>query len=698
MVETSYGALPLTGRAGGGRGRGGRDIIPGWSAEVEPFRLHSNDCFRAWLAAGKPQFRHAVRRVKRADKLHQAKGLFGAAMDGDIRLMEEMRRVKSGKCKMDELAEKVDGVSGEQGVADTFARTYRELYNSAGSEEEMAALQSRIRGLLQQEDSQAEISKLTGEVVKEAVCSMKPHKMDVSQGFASDALLHAPDLMFGLLALIFQSWLSHGTVTKSVLACAFIPLVKGSKDPALSDNYRAIAGSSLFLKIFERCVLIIWGDSLHTDTLQFGFKRRCGTAQATWLVQEVLQHYLRQGSKPVAVVLDCSKAFDLAKFDILFGRLLGRGMPAVVVRVLAYSYQEQVAWVRWGRTCCSKTFTIGNGTRQGSVASPAFWGVYLDPLFAQLRAAGVGCHVGGMYMGVVGYADDLLLLAPSRHAAQHMLKTCEDFTAANNIMFSTNEEPSRSKSKALYIVGPRGGALPRPAPLQLCGRPLPWVERADHLGHALHQDGQMRQDCREKRAQLIDSSVKVRETFYFAHPAEVIAATGKYCTAAYGSNLWDHTTKEFDMLTNAWRTGHKLAWDVPRACRTYLVQSVLAPHVASLRVDLLHRGVNFFRGLLASPSTEVTVAALLAARDLRSSLGTNLALVRKETGLNPWVVGRAELRAALKAADRAEVPEQDSWRGPALQKLLAARLEAHYTADREEEKRLQGLINSLVVN
>ena len=709
IVETSYSSLPMTGQVGG---RKGRDAIPGWSTEVEPFRQSSIACYQAWLVAGKPRqgeeqearlrshalFRHAVRRVKRAAKLNQAKGLFGAAMAGDLELFKEMRRVKSGKGQMEEMAETVDGVTGEQGIADTFAGIFGDLYNSSGSKVEMEGLQRRLRGLVQTEGSRTEVNKVTAEVVKKAATSLKPHKMDVSQGFASDALLHAPDVLFSLLALIFRSWLLHGNVTKSVLACAIIPLVKGSKDPALSGNYRAIAGSSLLLKLFERCILHIWGDKLQSDSLQFGFKRKCSTGQATWLVQEVLQHYLRQGSKPVAVVLDCTKAFDLAKFDIMFGRLLERGMPAVVVRVLAFSYQEQVAWVRWGRACCSDTFGIANGTRQGSVASPAFWCIYLDPLFAELRAAGVGCHLAGVFVGVVGYADDLLLLAPSRHAAQLMLRTCEAFTEQNNIQFSTHEDPSRSKSKALYVVGPRGGALPRPTPLLLCGRPLPWVERAEHLGHALHQDGQMTQDCREKRAQLIDNSVKIREGFSFAHPAEQITAIEKYCTAAYGSNLWNLRSPEAVMLTNAWRTGHKLAWNVPRACRTYLVQSVLAPHVASLRASLLHRSVGFFHGLLASPSWEVTVVALLAARDVRSSLGANLALVRDETGLDPWVTGRGELRAALEAANKAPVPQQDSWRVPYLGKLLAARLQAHYAADSEEEQRLQSLIDSLVIN
>ena len=91
---------------------------------------------------------------------------------------------------------------------------------------------------------------------------------------------------------------------------------------------------------------------------------------------------------------------------------------------------QHVACVRWGPSCCSGIFAIANETRQGSVASPAFWNIYLDPLFTGLRELGVGCYMAGVYMGVVGYADDLILLAPSRHAAQLMLKKCEQFRLA----------------------------------------------------------------------------------------------------------------------------------------------------------------------------------------------------------------------------------------------------------------------------
>ena len=135
----------------------------------------------------------------------------------------------------------------------------------------------------------------------------------------SDALLNAPDDLFIILSLVFKDWMTHGTVTKSTLAYAFIPLVKNSlKDPVLTDSYRAIASSSLILKTFEQCVLHVWGDRRHSDSLQLGFKKKCSTSMTTWRVQEVAKHYLSQGSKPVVIVLDCAKAFDLARFNILF--------------------------------------------------------------------------------------------------------------------------------------------------------------------------------------------------------------------------------------------------------------------------------------------------------------------------------------------------------------------------------------------
>ena len=66
--------------------------------------------------------------------------------------------------------------------------------------------------------------------------------------------------------------------------------------------------------------------------------------------------------------------------------------------------------------------------------------------------------------------------------------------------------------------------------------------------------------------------------------------------------------------------------------------------------------VGFFCSLITSPSSEVMVVAMLAARDVRNSLGKNLSLVRKTTGLYLWMVRPSQLKAMLNLADRREVP------------------------------------------
>ena len=86
-------------------------------------------------------------------------------------------------------------------------------------------------------------------------------------------------------------------------------------------------------------------------------------------------------------------------------------------------------------------FGIKNGTRQGSIASPALWFVYLD----LLRRQGVGCHIGGLFLGVVVYGDNVLIMAPTRRSMQLMLNKCQEYADEHNIMFST--DPNRSKRK-----------------------------------------------------------------------------------------------------------------------------------------------------------------------------------------------------------------------------------------------------------
>ena len=119
-----------------------------------------------------------------------------------------------------------------------------------------------------------------------------------------------------------------------------------------------------------------------------------------------------------------------------------------------------------------------------------------------------------------------------------MLAICEEFAKDNNIQFSTNKDPSKSKTKVMFMGPHHNQRTQKPLPLLLDGKPLPWVERVDHLGHVFTSNGQMEQDIEEKLAQFIDGSSKIRECFKFAHPGGQVSAIEKYCSSMYGSSLW----------------------------------------------------------------------------------------------------------------------------------------------------------------
>ena len=343
-------------------------------------------------------------------------------------------------------------------------------------------------------DQLNEVKKITADKVKQACSKMKPSKSDVSGGYTSDALLHAPDSLFDILAGVFQSFLIHGTVTKTLLACAFLPLLKGSlKNPEICDNYRAIAGSSQILKLFDNTILLIWGECFETDTLQFGFKSGTSTSECSYLVNEVSGWFLRAGTPIIVCTLDASKAFDKCQFSTLFQKFLDRKLPALVVRALIFIYEKQYACVRWGNVH-SSSFSITNGTRQGSVLSPAAFGLYFDDLLTALRQLGFGCHIAGKFYGAALFADDLILMSPTRSGMQEMLRKCEKYGEEHNIVFSTDPNPTKSKSKCLYMNGKKNNVT-YPTPVMLYGKPLPFVPDAVHLGNFLCEDVKTEHDA-----------------------------------------------------------------------------------------------------------------------------------------------------------------------------------------------------------
>jgi hypothetical protein len=488
-------------------------------------------------------------------------------------------------------------------------------------------LEFNISYLVLIDEVKATLALVTADLVKTAVKKLKPDKADVSGNFTSDCLKSAPDIFFEKLSSIFRTCLLHGYMSHDLLVCALSPIVKDPNgDISSSKNYRGIAISSLVLKVFDNCLLLLFGKLLSNDVLQFGFQKGCSTVQCTWAVQETISNYLRKGSEVYCCLLDFSKAFDKVNFESLFQKLLERSFPAIFLRLILYIYLNQSCYIRWN-SVESSSFLVKNGVRQGAILSPSLFCVYLDTLLVRLRDAGVGCHVGGSFSGAFGYADDVTLLAPSRQALQIMLDICENFSASHSMLFSTDPVPAKSKTKCLFFSRKRSSDQIKNVTLN--GDNLPWVATAKHLGNHLSSklnfssySPETKTDILCKRAILFDKVHQILQQFGFYKPKLLINLISIYSTALYGSTLWQLASEEHLKLNRSWNTAVKIVWDLPHPTHTRFLESLSpVPHLESV---LSGRYIGFAQGLAKSAKPLIKLLFNSCISDLGSQTGQNV--------------------------------------------------------------------------
>ena len=117
--------------------------------------------------------------------------------------------------------------------------------------------------------------------------------------------------------------------------------------------------------------------SEYLDTMgnQLGFKPKLGTDMCIYSLKEIIGRYSQLNGCVFSCFLDASKAFDRVKHSMLFTKLIRRGAPGYIVRLLMFWYAHQTMCVRWAGSVSSK-FTVSNGVRQGGILSPFLFNVY----------------------------------------------------------------------------------------------------------------------------------------------------------------------------------------------------------------------------------------------------------------------------------------------------------------------------------
>ena len=104
-----------------------------------------------------------------------------------------------------------------------------------------------------------------------------------------------------------------------------------------------------------------------------------------------------------------------------------RLLRPLTLRFLVAFYTNQSIRIQWG-SAMSTICSVSNGVMQGRVVSPIHFTVYINEPLSRLSATKLGCYIGNMFCGALGYTNDI---TPS--SLKYMLNICHQFAEAYDV-------------------------------------------------------------------------------------------------------------------------------------------------------------------------------------------------------------------------------------------------------------------------
>ena len=532
-----------------------------------------------------------VRSLKRSKDL-QIRGALGRALVSH-RNRDYWREVRKIRGKKKSNAAVVNGYTESKDIANEFANKYSLLYNSVRSDpDELHSLAYNIDDGIQSScmhDHCSFTHRITIEHIVESVQLLRPGKSGGANGVMSDSFIHGTNLLYQYILVLFNAMLTHGVSPDDFKISILIPIPKGARvDKSNASNYRAVALSSILGKMLDMIIINVQKEELETSDLQFGYKSNSSTIMCSTLLIESIQYFVKMQSPGYELFIDASKAFDRVCHSHLFNILEERGVCPLIRRLLIKLYKNQRIRVRWN-TCLSDISGISNGVKQGAVLSPILFTDYIDNLLARLRESGVGCHIGGVFAGAFGYADDIVLLAPSLDALRHMIGICEDYAQEFHILFNP------SKSKLMYYNVSHDNLH-----VKLCNQDVHIVSKKIYLGNYISEN-------------IYDRSIKQTVCAFNAKSNQIISDFSMldcfslhklhttYCMSLYGCEIWNYNSRYIDEMFIAWRKIMRKLFKLPNRTHNYIVCGII--ECISIKLD--RRLAKFVYSMLNSRNLTV---------------------------------------------------------------------------------------------
>lgn len=513
-------------------------IVPGWNRYVKIHYTNARDSFLIWKNEGKPidgiflenmkstrrQFKQALEFCRVNEETIRNEMMIEKLESKDYKgLWNEVDKIRKAHVP---LVNRIDGECDPKSMVDIFSGRYKVIFDKFNI------------GRSDAEDVEINLDDIDSDDVSRVFTKDDIHK-GINElchsigpdGIHSNHLKLATDLFKHLIALLFNAYVLHGYMSLDVLRGTIGPTVKDRYgDLHSSDNYRPVMSSSVFLKLFEYCILRKVGDCFNLNDRQHSFRKNCSTSSACLVLKETLHRYLSSNSCVYACFLDISKAFDSVKHSFLIKKLIAAGVPSIFINIIKYWYSNQFVNVRFG-TKYSEEWKLCNGVRQGGVLSGIFFNIYINSLIENVANTRIGCKIGSRMSNIITYADDIVLLAPSYTGLQKLIDISVNGAISLNLVFN------ESKSKCMIFRG-KLKKIEGLRPFTLNNKELEFVSSFKYLGYFIQENLNNSIDIDHCLRKFYKEFNIILRKFSFADSKIKLYLLKQCCLQIYGSDLW----------------------------------------------------------------------------------------------------------------------------------------------------------------
>jgi len=374
--------------------------------------------------------------------------------------------------------------------------------------------------------------------IKLTIKQLKPRKAPGIDRVPNEAWSLGSGVMLRTLCTLFQRCFDSGVVPTAWCEAIILPILKKG-DKSLTCNYRPISLLNSITKLFTS----ILNSRLNTwicinkklSQFQAGFQKRRSCIDHIFILNSLIQMQLLKDKKLYCCFVDLSQAFDSPPHHKVWEVLLATGVSLKFVRIFKFIYEHASARVKT-KEGLTDVIRIMKGVLQGESASPAIFNLYIEGIVSCLAAKNIaGIQLTSSLVHILLYADDMVLVAPSKETLQMKIDVAANFLASRGLKVNLG--------KTKVVVFAAGGFRSRNEEFNWRREKIEIVRNYVYLGVMFHSTGSFSQAAENSVSKGISAQGVVLSTLKRQKTLNLETSSKLYdsiiqSTTLYAAGVW----------------------------------------------------------------------------------------------------------------------------------------------------------------